>query len=168
MTPTEETDLEAPETPPASMASTINIAVLESLREPFPIPQVVSPERLEYGHIAGAIYLVVKLFNTDKARRQLALLGLHFDNVKNDAKTFEGKITKIRTCVNDFVHQIQREFPPITVDYNMGDDCMACQNRSSRAGSFNSRSSYFDFNGKVGLLVHSREKFLLGHSSSPI
>lgn len=110
----------------------------------------VAPDRLVYKHTVRAIRLALLLLSTVRAKHQFALLGQHFDNVKNNARWFGGKIENVQPYVDDFLRQILCEFPIFAIDETMPDEHMAFHGRFRREGSsFLSTREEIHVNAKV-------------------
>lgn len=128
------------------MATAIDVSILERSAT---LTRVVERYRTEYASIYRAIGLTVKLLSNDKAREELALLGVKYANYNKDASISIEDFTQMLPYVDDFIEQIQRVFPIVIVNHTIPEYLMAFHDTDPRATTFDSRNCLINVNGKV-------------------
>jgi hypothetical protein len=128
----------------------MNIAILEVTDDEDDINYAaLTPTSSKYVHVSAGIHRAAKMLATDRAKRQLAILGVEFDVHVNNGTAFGGKLNSVKPKVDTFLRLIQSDFPAVVIDRDMPEDAYGHHTREPYSGSFIPRNQAIHISAKV-------------------
>lgn len=89
------------------------------------------------------------MLSTDRAKRQLAILGVEFDVHANDGKAHSGKLNSVKPKVDQFIRLVQADFLAVVIDRDMPEDAYGHHTRLPYNGNFIPRNQSIHISAKV-------------------